>query len=297
MDLIALIEQIDACKAEIDGLRPLDREQEQRLMQKFRLDWNYHSNAIEGNTLTYGETRAFLLYGVTAQGKPFRDYLDIKGHRDALEYLEQFVQQQHLLTEADLRQLHKVLLVESYEMPAITAEGLPTKRRVEIGRYKSASNSVRTSTGEIHYYASPTETPALMGDLMHWYRNAWEQHELHPLLLAATFHLRFVAIHPFDDGNGRMARLLMNLILMQAGYVPVIININSKGEYLLALEKADVGEIEDFIKLIGENLLRSLQLFLRAAKGQALDGANAVVESANQLQQQLSAVSKTPPTQ
>jgi Fic family protein len=94
---------------------------------------------------------------------------------------------------------------------------------------------------------------------------------LHPLLLAATFHLRFVNIHPFDDGNGRMARLLMNLILMQAGYVPVIIHTHSKGEYLLALEKADAGELEDFMVLIGSNLLHSLALFLRAARGERID--------------------------
>jgi Fic family protein len=287
MELVELLREIDRLKAEIDQLRPIDREQEQRILQKFRLDWNYHSNAIEGNTLTYGETRAFLLHGITAQGKPFRDYLDIKGHRDALEYLEQFVQEGHILTEADIRELHKVLLVEPYEMPAITAEGWPTKRRIAIGQYKTASNSVRTSTGEMHYYAAPHETPALMGDLMQWYRTAWEKRQLHPLLLAATFHLRFVAIHPFDDGNGRMARLLMNLVLMQAGYVPVIIHTESKNEYLLALEKADAGEVEGFIKLIGQSLLASLRFFLQAASGQPFDTMDTLVDSVAKLQKQL----------
>lgn len=293
MELIDLIRRADELKAEIDALRPIDREQEQRILQKFRLDWNYHSNAIEGNTLTYGETRAFLLHGVTAQGKPFRDYLDIKGHRDAIEYLEEFVRQQHRLTESDIRALHKVLLVEPYEMPALTLDGQPTRRRIELGRYKSASNSVRTSTGEIHYYASPAETPALMADLMRWYHTELERNELHPLLLAATFHLRFVQIHPFDDGNGRMARLLMNLILMQAGYVPVIINTNSKGEYLLALEKADAGEPDDFFKLIGSNLVHSLETFLRGARGEPIDRREEFDQRVAQIQQQIDAAKRS----
>ena len=97
MTLSSILKRIDALKAQIDALRPLDAAQERRMMQKFRLDWTYHSNAIEGNTLTYGETRAFLLHGITAQGKPFRDYLDIKGHHEALDYLTNFVTQRHCL--------------------------------------------------------------------------------------------------------------------------------------------------------------------------------------------------------
>jgi 3-dehydroquinate dehydratase type II len=276
MTLAELLHQIDQHKAEIDALRPLEREQEQRILQKFRLDWHYHSNALEGNTLTYGETRAFLLHGITAGGKPFRDYLDIKGHRDAVEYLEQFVRQQHRLTEADVRELHRVLLVEAYEMPAWTAEGVPTKRRIELGRYKTVSNSVQTSSGEMHYYPSPAETPSLMGELMRWYYTQLDEKTLHPVVLAALFHFRFVAIHPFDDGNGRMVRLLMNLILMQSGYVPAVIETNAKGDYLLALEKADAGDLDDFVVLVGQNLLHSLEIFLRGARGEPLESLTAV---------------------
>lgn len=271
MDLTTILQQIDELKAEIDVLRPINWEQEQRIMQKFRLDWNYHSNAIEGNTLTYGETRAFLLHGITAHGKPFRDYLDMKGHQAAIEYLEEFVRQQHTLTEADLRELHKVLLVEAYDMPAITPSGLPARRHIAVGQYKTAPNSVRTSTGAMHFYATPEETPALMGDLMRWYRTEVQKGVLHPLVIAATFHYQFVSIHPFDDGNGRMSRLLMNLILMQGGFVPVIIRTTAKEDYLLALEAADTGDLEPFIALIGQNLIHSLALFLRGARGEKID--------------------------
>lgn len=238
MSLKNLLTEIDRLKAEIAALRPIDPAQERRIMQKFRLDWTYHSNAIEGNTLTYGETRAFLLHGVTALGKPFRDYLEVKGHHEAINYSLEFVRQQNPLTEADIRELHKMILVEPYEVDAVTADGRPTKRPVTPGQYKSAPNHVITSTGEMHHYATPENTPAKMGDLMAWFHREADKAELHPLILAATFHYQFVVIHPFDDGNGRMARLLMNLIFMQYGYPPVIIPLDKKGEYLLALETA-----------------------------------------------------------
>ena len=104
MELRSIITRVDELKAQVDALRPIDAEQEARVRQMFRLDWNYHSNAIEGNTLTLGETRAFLLHGITAKGKPFCDYLDIKGHNEAIAYLEDIVRGQELLTEAAIRE-------------------------------------------------------------------------------------------------------------------------------------------------------------------------------------------------
>ena len=287
MDLRAILDRIDTLKAEIDALRPIDAEQEARVMQRLRLDWNYHSNAIEGNTLTLGETRAFLLHGITAQGRPFRDYLDIKGHNEAIAYLEQMVRGQEPLTEVVIRELHCILLVEPYDVDAVTADGRPTRRRIAIGQYKSAPNHVRTSTGEIHYYATPEETPAQMGDLLAWYRREAGRGVLHPLLLAATFHYRFVAIHPFDDGNGRMARLLMNLLLMQYGYVPIVIRLESRGDYLLALETADAGDLADFVVLVGEALLRSLELYLKAARRESLEEPGAFEQQVLRLHEQL----------
>ncbi|MBE2232540.1 MAG: Fic family protein [Anaerolinea sp.] len=287
MDLRTLIDHIDALKAEIDTLRPIDAEQEARVRQMLRIDWNYHSNAIEGNTLTLGETRAFLLHGITAQGKPFRDYLDIKGHNEAIAYLEQMVRGEEPLTEVVIRELHRILLVEPYEADAVTPDGRPTRRRIAIGQYKTAPNHVHTSTGEIHYYATPEETPAQMGDLMAWYRRERESGALHPLLLAATFHYRFVAIHPFDDGNGRMARLLMNLILMQHGFTPIVIRLESRGDYLLALETADAGDLTDFATLVGEALLRSLELYLKAARHEGLEEPGAFERQVLRLREQL----------
>jgi Fic family protein len=150
-----LIAQADALKAEIDKLRPLKPEVERRIMQKFRLDWNYHSNAIEGNSLTLGETRAFLLEGLTANGKPMKDHLDIKGHNDLITFLELFIQRKEILTEAAIREMHKILLKEPYENDAVTTDGQIVKKKVQLGLYKTEPNFVRMKSGEIHHYICP----------------------------------------------------------------------------------------------------------------------------------------------
>jgi len=266
-----IFQKIDTLQAELNSLRPLAIEHTQRLRAKLNLEWNYHSNAIEGNTLTLGETRAFLYHGITARGKPFKDYLDIKGHKAAIEHIEEIVRANHPLTEADIRHLHEILLIEPYEMPALTPDGQPTKRQIHLGEYKSMPNHVRTPTGELHLFASQEETPAMMGDLIQWYRKQHEDSEAHPIAIAALFHHRFVAIHPFDDGNGRMARLLMNLVLMQSGYVPVVIRNEQRAEYLLALSQADAGELEPFITLITQLKISALKMTLRVAHGESLE--------------------------
>ena len=263
-----ILDKIDRLKADIDALCPLEPEVEQRVMDKFRLDWNYNSNAIEGNTLTLGETRAFLLEGITAHGKPFKDYLDIKGHDAAIEYLLDYLRSDKQLTEVDVRRLHEILLVEPYEIDAKTPEGRIVKRTVEIGRYKRYPNHVETSTGKVKYYATPEETPAKMKDLMAWFREQETTDDLHPVIVAALFHHRFVAIHPFDDGNGRMTRLLTNLNLMKHGYPPIIIQKEDRGAYFLALAEADEGNADDIINLIGSRLASSMELYLRGARGE-----------------------------
>jgi Fic family protein len=266
--LAELYERINAAKAELDALRPLDREREARVMQKFRLWWTYHSNAIEGNKLSQGETEIFLMEGLTAKGKPLKDHLDLRGHSDAINFLLDFIRNKEELNEAVIRELHRILLVESYRGEAITPDGQPTTKLIAVGEYKTSANHVRTPTGEIHYYATPQETPAKMHDLMTWYRKEAAKGAMHLVEIAARFHHRFTAIHPFDDGNGRMSRLLMNLMLMQAGYPPVVIRLSERDNYLAALRRADRDEYDDFVTMIGEHVMDSLELFVRAAKGQ-----------------------------
>lgn len=269
--LSKLLEKIDRLKGELDALRPLSPDQEGRVMQKFRLDWNYHSNAIEGNSLTYGETIAFLMEGLTAKGKPFKDHLDIKGHNEAIDFLMDLVKNHQHLSEKIIRELHEMILVEPYATPAKTSAGQRVEKKVTLGAYKMKPNHVQTPTGEIHYYATPEETPAKMSDLMAWLREHQEKNDLHPLVVAAVFHYRFVAIHPFDDGNGRMSRLLMNLLLMQYGYPPVVIKKQDREVYYSVLHQADAGEINVFIEFIGENLAHSLEIYLKGARGESIE--------------------------
>ena len=189
----------------MDSLRPLRPEVVAQIEQKLRIEANYHSNAIEGNTLTFGETRSLILHGLTAHGKPMRDHLDVEGHDSAVKAIEAAVRNEDALTEVFIRNLHRVLLKEPYESVAETPDGIRIRRTISVGDYKTTSNNVMTSTGEIYYFTPPEQVKPAMSDLIDWYRRMEDTGE-HPIIIAATFHYRFVRIHPFDDGNGRMAR-------------------------------------------------------------------------------------------
>ncbi|WP_051315374.1 Fic family protein [Algoriphagus terrigena] len=258
-------------KNELDQLRPISEDREELIMQKFRLDWNYHSNNLEGNSLSFGETKALILFGITAQGKPLKDHFEITGHDKAIKWVLDVVKGEYPLTENFIRELHTLLLKEPYEVDAITPAGLPTKRRIQVGQYKSVPNHVQTKTGEIFRFASVEETPSLMHDLIEWYRAESEQPNVNPILLAAEFHYRFIRIHPFDDGNGRMARILMNFILIHFGYPPLIIKTEDKQNYFSALRQADAGMIEPFFEYITSNLIRSLEIMISGAKGESIE--------------------------
>src|SRR5688572_3676444 len=178
---------VDALKAELDSLRPLNPEQERRVFDKLRLDWNYHSNAIEGNQLTPGETRLLLTEGLTADGKPLKDYLDIEGHNHVIDWLVGFVRRSEELTEAVIRGMHEILLVRPYEVTAVTADGGKVKKTVVLGKYKSQPNQVTTPTGAVRRFALPEETPAKMGELMNWLRTEQKKQDLHPIAVSAIF--------------------------------------------------------------------------------------------------------------
>jgi len=175
------------------------------------------------------------------------------------------------LTERDIRAIHEIILVEPYDIRAVTSDGTPTTKRVRLGEYKSSPNHVKTLTGETHYYASPEETPIKMRELMDWYRASKDDPDIHPLVLSAVLHHRFVAIHPFDDGNGRMARLLMNLIFFQNEYPPAVIRLDDRNAYYLALSQADAGDLKPFVEYIGECLIHSFNICLKAAKGESIE--------------------------
>ncbi len=267
---LPILEEVNQLKHEIDKLRPIPTETEQRILQKLRLEWNYHSNAIEGNTLSYGETVAFLMHGLTAKGKPLKDHLDIRGHNEAINFLLGMVKDSRPVTETDIRDLHEMVLVEPHKIKVKTPSGLITEKIIQLGKYKEEPNHVETATGEIHYYASPEETPAKMGDLMAWYQQTTQEGSIDPLVIAGLFHHEFVAIHPFDDGNGRMARLLMNLILMQHGLPPLVVQKNDRANYYQILSQADAREYEPLVIYFSALMKRSLTIYLKGARGESL---------------------------
>jgi Fic family protein len=274
-------------KHELDALRPIDGEREAVIMQKFRLDWNYHSNHLEGNTLTYGETKALLLFNITAQGKPLKDHIEVTGHNEAINWVLDLVKGDRPLSESFIRQIHELLLKEPYEVDAITPDGKPTKKKVHVGEYKKTPNHVKTVTGEIFRFATPEETPAKMTDLLNWYRSKTEEETVNPIFVAAEFHYKFIRIHPFDDGNGRTARIIMNFILMKYGFPPTIIKTEDKENYFTALRLADAGNIEAFINYIAENLVYSLELMISGAKGEIIEEEGDVEKEVALLEQRI----------
>lgn len=271
MDLKFLLEQTLLLKAQLDELRPLSADVEAKILQKLRLDWNYHSNHLEGGKLTYGETKALILFGLTAQGKPLQDHLETSGHDEAIKWIEDVIKNEYPLTESFIRQLHQLILKNPYQKQSITPDNRIMMRQINIGVYKTTPNHVITKTGETFRFASPEETPAMMNDLMNWYAEKRTNETINPILFAAEFHYKFIRIHPFDDGNGRLARLLMNFILMQFGYPPAIIRTEDKENYYAALEQADAGILEPFVAYIAQSVLLSLEVMLKGARGENIE--------------------------
>ncbi len=265
MENAEILQKINQLLAELKALQPLAIKHEQRLWKKLRLEWNYNSNHIEGNTLTYGETELLIYKGDTLGQHSIREYDEMKGHDLALHMVVNLAKEtERDLNEQFIRELNETLLKEPYWKPAITETGQATQKQVIPGKYKSSPNSVRTSTGELFHYASPEETPAKMNDLLDWYKT---NINVSAIELAADLHYRFVRIHPFDDGNGRVARLLMNYVLLKHGYPPAVIKSADKANYLRALNRADIGDIAAFRDYIAAQVVWSLELSIKAAKG------------------------------
>lgn len=268
LNQLAILQKVDKLKNDIDSLRPFPVDVEGRVLQKLRFDWNYHSNAMEGNSLNYGETIALLMEGVTAKGKPLRDHLDIRGHNEIVYYLLDIVREKREISEADIRNLHKIMLVEDSYVAAETEEGLATRKLIKVGEYKTETNYTITETGEKNYFASPQQVPARMHELINWYRKARLEADIHPIVAAALFHYEFVAIHPFADGNGRMARWLMNLVLLQNYYPITILKQEKRKFYYVTLQKANQGDFIEFVEFVAEAVLNSLQIYQKAIKGE-----------------------------
>ena len=172
--------------------------------------------------------------------------------------------------EGDIRNLNRILLKEPFWQSAETQDGSPTRKLIVPGQYKTQPNHVRTATGELHRFAEPEETAALMEEWTRNFRRDLTRNAYPMPLFMADSHWRFLCIHPFDDGNGRTARLLTNYILLQKDLPPIVIKTDDRDRYIGALQKADLGRMLPLTRFMLENISSSLALAIRAATGESI---------------------------
>ncbi len=227
--------------------RPLSSTIVNKLKEQFAIEMTYNSNAIEGNRLSLKETYLVIEEGITVKGKSLKEHLEAKNHFEAINFLYDLSEhdKKHTISEQLIRSLQQLIVKESD--PSIA------------GSYRTGSVMI---SGSKHHPPDANEISFLMRDLIKWaQKNAAL---IHIIELAAIFHHKIVHIHPFFDGNGRTARLAMNLLLMQQGYPLVIILKNDRKKYYDVLEKADAGKKEHLIKFIAQAIEKSLNIYLKA---------------------------------
>ena len=268
LQLEQILTQIEALKETFKAKEIVDSNWERKYWEKLRLEWNHGSNSIEGNTLTYAETVSLILKDITSGLHEFREYEEIKAHDLAIYDVKKWSKETRRISVTDICNLNQTILLRDFYKEAITENGENTRRLIKVGKYKEQPNSVQLSNGEMFHYASPQETPIKMKELMDWFNL---NQTINPIVLAAEFHHRFILIHPFDDGNGRVSRLLVNYILMQNDLPPIVIKKEHKKQYLLTLRLADAGNIEPFISFLGDRLIWSLELGIKAKQGVSIN--------------------------
>lgn len=246
-----MYEPLSNKKSELDKFRPLPSELVTNLGDWFKVELTYTSNAIEGNTLTRQETALVVEKGLTVRGKSLNEHLEAHNHAKALDYVKSLVDTPSSeITESDILEIHHLILQSIDDNNA--------------GRYRCVP--VRIS-GSLVVLPNHVKVPRLMNEFIEVIKE--KAVNLHPVELATFAHYELVTIHPFADGNGRTARLLMNLLLMQNGYPPAIISKRQRESYIKSLEQAQLGGSRtDFDKLIVKAVDKSLNIYLKAAKGE-----------------------------
>lgn len=238
---------LDENKQKLDSKRPLPKETLKSLEDNFKLEWTYNSNAIEGNTLTLKETKV-VLEGITIGGKTIREHLEAINHKEAIEFLEELVQDNNELSEMDIKNIHAIVL-----------KGIDNEN---AGRYRTENVII---SGASHIPPDAIIVPESMEKLIYRY-DEWKE-KYHPIIVAALLHAEFVKIHPFIDGNGRTARLLMNFEVMKNGYPPIIIKNEERHKYYDALDVgALTGDYTDFVKMVTKQAEEMIDLYLKIIK-------------------------------
>jgi len=243
-----ILERLTEKKKRLDSFRPLPPELVKNLEEWFRVELTYTSCAIEGNTLTRNETALVVEKGLTVEGKSIKEHLEAANHAEALEFLKSFVgKRRQEISEQDVLEIHRLVLQKVDDKNA--------------GVYRNVAVRIAGTNVPL---PNPLKVSELMTAFFDWLR---QENVDHPAKIAADAHLKLVSIHPFVDGNGRTARLLMNLLLMQEGYPSGIIRNEDRRAYINAIEKAQMkGELEDYYTVIYKAVDRSLDLYLNAVE-------------------------------
>lgn len=230
----------------LNSCRPLPKAAVRKLTEQFGIEMTYNSNAIEGNSLTLKETFLVINEGLTIKGKPLKDHLEAKSHTEALEYLYELVDRdkRYTFSERLVREFNQIVMRDIDKEWA--------------GRYR---NSTVAIGGADHTPPEAADVPPLMQELILWMQQ--NRKLLHPVELAAILHHRIVNIHPFFDGNGRTARLMMNVVLMRAGFPLAVVLKNDRKKYYRTLGEADKGNYAPFVRFIAQAAERSLDIFLK----------------------------------
>lgn len=244
-----LIKKLTEKKNRLDGFRPLASALVTNLREWFKVELTYTSNAIEGNTLTRKETALVVEEGITVRGKTLKEHLEAINHADAIDFIQGLVgKKREDISERDVLDIHALILKKIDDENA--------------GRYRNVA--VRIHGADV-ILPNPLKVPELMDAFFVWLHG---ENTDHPVQIAADVHLRFVSIHPFVDGNGRTARLLLNLLLMQAGYPPALVRKEDRNIYIDSIEKAQLtNQREDYYKVIYRAIDRSLDIYLDAVEG------------------------------
>ncbi len=230
----------------LNNLRPLPPSAVKKLQERLNIEMTYNSNAIEGNSLTLKETFLVINEGITVKGKPLKDHLEAKDHNDALEFLYDLVKngKRHTISERLIRNLHQIIMQETDKEWA--------------GRYRSANVIIG---GADHIPPDALYVPQKMQELIDWLTK--NKKGFHIIELASILHHKIAHIHPFFDGNGRVARIIMNLLLMQRGFPLTIILKNDRKKYYNVLSRADVGDYVPLVRFIAQSVERSLDIYLK----------------------------------
>lgn len=235
-------DKVDELNNELNSKRPISKETLKSLKESINLEWTYNSNGIEGNTLTLRETQV-VLEGITVGGKSLKEHLEVINHEQAILFLDDLIKDKEPITEWNIKNIHQLVLKEIDDDNA--------------GKYRDENVKIK---GAIHIPPDYLIVPELMEKLIINYED-WKKY--HPIIRAALLHGELVKIHPFVDGNGRTSRLVMNLSLMNNGYLPVIVKKEKRLQYYNALDKAHTtGDYTDFVKLVNELEIEMLNKYL-----------------------------------